>query len=75
MESRENLKNAMELVKEFKKEYRREEEEKVRGQEANKDKRMFSRELLGMYTAKLLYGWGNKKYDQEYWRKIEENWR
>ena len=75
MESRENLKNAMELVKEFKKEYRREEEEKVRGQEANKDKRMFSRELLGMYIAKLLYGWGNKKYDQEYWRKIEENWR
>jgi len=75
LESRENLKNAMELVKEFKKEYRREEEEKVRGQEANKDKRMFSRELLGMYTAKLLYGWGNKKYDQEYWRKIEENWR
>jgi len=56
LESRENLKNAMELVKEFKKEYRREEEEKVRGQEANKDKRMFSRELLGMYTAKLLYG-------------------
>ena len=29
-ESRENLKNAMELVKEFKKKYCREEEEKVR---------------------------------------------
>jgi len=29
-ESRENLRNAMELVEEFKKEYRREEEEEVR---------------------------------------------
>jgi len=25
--------------------------------------------------TKLLYGWGNKKYDREYWRQIEKNWR
>jgi len=36
---------------------------------------VFSRELPGRYTAKLLYGWGNKKYDWEYWKKMEENWR
>jgi len=31
--------------------------------------------LLERYTAKLLYGWGNKKYDWEYWKKMKENWR
>ena len=36
---------------------------------------MFSRELLGRYIAKLLYGWGNKKYDREYWKYMEENWK
>ena len=36
---------------------------------------MFSRELPGRYTAKLLYGWGNKKYDREYWKYMEENWK
>jgi len=36
---------------------------------------MFSRELLGRYTAKLLYKWGNKKYDREYWKRMEENWK
>ena len=74
-ESRENLKNTMKLVEEFEREYHREEEEKVRQQEANEDKWTFSRELLGRYMAKLLYGWDNKKYDQEYWKKIEENWK
>jgi len=74
-ESRENLKNAMELVEEFEKEYQREEEEEVRQQEAEENGRVFSRELLGRYTAKLLYGWGNKKYDREYWKRMEENWR
>ena len=55
-ESRENLKNAMKLVEEFKKEYRREEENEVRRQEAEEDRKTFSRELPGRYTAKLLYG-------------------
>jgi len=67
-ESRENLKNMMELVEEFEREYHREEEEEVRQQEAKEDRNMFSRELPGRYTAKLLYRWGNKKYDQEYWK-------
>ena len=74
-ESRENLRNAMELVEEFEKEYRREEEEEVRRQEAEENKKVFSRELPGRYTAKLLYGWGNKKYNKEYWKRMEENWR
>ena len=54
-ESRENLKNAMELVEEFEKKYHGEEEEEVRQQEVEEDKRIFSRELPGRYIAKLLY--------------------
>ena len=31
-------------------------------------------ELPGRYTAKLLYEWDNKKFDEEYWKKLERNW-
>ena len=72
-ESRENLKNAMELVEEFEKRYSREEAEEVKWQQAEEERKVFSRELPGRYTAKLLYGWGNKKYDREYWKRMEEN--
>ena len=65
----------MELVEEFERNYGREEEKEVRRQEAKEDKRTFNRELPGRYTAKLLYGWGNKKYDREYWKRMEKNWR
>ena len=55
-ESKENLKNASDLVEEFEKEYGREEEEETQWQEREKEEKMFSRELPGKYTAKLLYG-------------------
>ena len=32
-------------------------------------------ELLGKYMAKLLYGWDNKKFKEEYLRKLEKNWK
>jgi len=32
-------------------------------------------ELPGKYTAKLLYGWDDKKFENEYLRKLEKNWR
>jgi len=67
-ESKENLRNTMELVEEFEREYCREEGEEVRRQEADKEKGVFNRELPERYMVKLLYGWGNKKYDREYWR-------
>ena len=37
----------------------------------DKFKRM---ELLGKYTAKLLYGWDDKKFEKEYLKKLERNW-
>jgi len=30
-------------------------------------------ELPGKYIAKLLYGWDNKKFEEEYLEKLERN--
>jgi len=30
-------------------------------------------ELLGKYIEKLLYGWDDKKFEEEYLRKLERN--
>ena len=32
-------------------------------------------EFPGKYTTKLLYGWDDKKFEEEYLRKLERNWR
>ena len=32
-------------------------------------------ELPGKFTAKILYRWGNGKFEEEYLRKLEKNWR
>jgi len=31
--------------------------------------------LLGKYTAKMLYGWDDGKFEEEYLRKLERNWQ
>jgi len=73
-ENKENLKNTSELVKEFERDYEKAEEEEARQQETEENKKIFNRELLGKYMAKLLYRWGERKYEQEYWKKLEKNW-
>jgi len=32
-------------------------------------------ELPGRFTAKKLFGWSDKQYDKEYWRRLERNWK
>ena len=32
-------------------------------------------ELPERFTAKKLYGWSDKRYDQEYWGRMEKNWK
>ena len=68
-ERKENLKNAEELIEEFK-----QEEVTVRRQigEEKEYKRM---ELPGKYTAKLLYGWNDRRFEEEYLNKLEKNWK
>jgi len=71
-ENRKNLKNAKKLVEEFKKIYR-EEAEELRQQELEEEKE-FSRELSREFTAKLLYGWGKRRYEREREKRWDENW-
>jgi len=63
-ESRENLENAKELVEEFEREYR-EENKELRQQEQEEEEKEFSQELPREFTAKLLYGWGKRRYKRE----------
>ena len=32
-------------------------------------------ELLGKFTARLLYRWDDVKFEEEYLKKLERNWR
>ena len=68
-ERRENLKNAGELIEEF------ERGEIVVKQQVGEDEEYRRMELLGKYTVKLLYGWDDQKFEEEYLNKLERNWR
>ena len=63
-EKEENLKNAKKLIEEYEDIY------KESARRIREDRR---RELLGRYTAKLLYGWDNRKFKEEYLKKLERN--
>ena len=66
-ERRENLKNAEELIEEFERG-----RVEVRRQEGEVDE--YRRiELLEKYMAKLLYGWDDQKFEEEYLNKLEKN--
>ena len=79
-EGLENLKNVMKKVEEFEKGRFEEEIQRIRmkkGKEMklNLEAEEFRRgELPGRYTVKLLYGWNNKKFDEEYLKKLQKNW-
>jgi len=72
-EGRKNLENAKEAIEEFEKEYRRDMEDVAR--QEREEGTFQRRELPGRFTAKTLYGWSDKKYNQEYWGRLERNWR
>ena len=74
------MKNARENIEEFEKERFEEEIRRIRlkkGKEMklNPEAEEFRiEELPGRYMAKLLYGWDDKKFDEEYLKKLERNW-
>ena len=68
-ERKENLKNTEELIKEFK---RGEIGVRRQVEEEGEYRRM---ELPGKYTAKLLYGWDDRRFEEEYLNKLEKNWK
>ena len=67
------MENAKELVEEFKREYG-EEVKELRQQEQEKEEKEFSHELPREFMAKLLYGWGRKRYERERERRWNKNW-
>jgi len=69
-EPKENLGNAEDLVKEFEEVYNEIGRVKKRrnGREDRKG------ELLDRYTAKMLYGWDDKRFNEEYWGQLKRNW-
>ena len=68
---KENLGNTKEIIEEFEKEYRRDIED-IKRQE--REEETFRREKLpGGFMARKLYGWTDKRYDEEYWARLERN--
>jgi len=63
-EGRENLENAKEAIEEFEKEYQRDMEDVA--QQECEETTFKHGELPGKFMAKMLYGWSDKRYDQEY---------
>ena len=71
---KEDLEHAKELVNEFEgrmnAEVRR--QEKIDMAEERDFRR---RELSEKFMARILYGWDNGKFEEEYLKKLERNWR
>jgi len=60
-------------IEDYKKEYWRDIED-IRRQE--REEGTFRRgELPGRFIARKLFGWSDKRYDEEYWARLERNWR
>jgi len=74
-ESRENLKNAGDLLKELKEEYSRDEREVRQQEKVQDDKGYYRGGFPGRYTARRLFGWSDGEYNRQYWQRLERNWR
>ena len=73
-EKEEDLGNSKEVVAEFDGRMNAE----VRQQERldiAKERDFRREELLGKYIAKILYGWDDGKFEEEYLRKLERDWQ
>jgi len=68
-ERKENLKNAEELIEEFKR------GEIVVRQQVEEEEEYRRMELPGKFTAKVLYGWDDQRFEEEYLDKLEKNWK
>ena len=71
---KEDLKNTKELVNDFEGRLGAEVRQQV-GEKKTEREEYRRMELPGKYMAKLLYGWDNKKFEEEYLRKLERNWK
>ena len=66
-ERKENLKNTEELIKEF------ERGEIIVRRQVGEEGEYRRMELPGKYMVKLLYGWDDRRFEEEYLNKLEKN--
>ena len=68
----------MELVKEFEKKIKEKEIRTVqmrKQKSLNPETEVFKRsELPRNYTAKILFGWDNRKFEDKYLKKLKRSW-
>jgi len=73
----ESLENTIKLVKEFEKEIREKEIRRVQTRKQkllNPEVEVFKRrKLLGKYTAKILFRWDNRKFEDKYLKRLERS--
>ena len=67
------MKNTKEAIEEFEKEYQRDMEDVAR--QEHKEGTFKKEELPGRFMARKLFRWLNKRYNQEYWGRLERHWR
>ena len=71
-EKEEDLENAVEAIKEFEVQYG--ENQRITARELQFEEG-FERRMPGRFTAKVLFGWDNEQFDQEYLKQLERNWK
>jgi len=69
-EKERNLGNAQEAIEDYEREYKRT-ARRIREVEDGAYNRS---ELPERYTAKVLYGWDNRRFEREYLKKLERSW-
>jgi len=69
---RENLKNAEEALADFEGKMEIRKQEKI---EEAEDRDFRRGELPGKFMVKMLYGWDDGKFEDEYLKKLERNWQ
>ena len=67
------MENAKKAVEEFEKEYQWDIEDV--GKQKRKEGIFRREELLGQFIVRKLFGWSDKRYGEEYWARLERNWR
>ena len=74
-ESRENLQNARDLLREFEEEYGWEDREIRQQEQVDDSKDYYKGEFPGQYAARRLFGWLDRECNRQYWQRLERNWR
>ena len=69
------MENAGDLLREFEKEYGKDNREVRRQQRTEDDIDYWRGGFSGQYAARRLFGWSDGEYNKRYWQRLEHNWK